>query len=159
MGGLGRLGVGERAADFVLPGPAGGPARFYAHAGGRPTALVFGRRGDDRRLVDLACRLAGRNDVAVCCVTVGEPAGGTGMPMWWDQQGKVAAGYGVPAGELTAVVLDPNLRVVGVVAGERLAEQVVELLDSVVHRVRRRRWWRRLRCCCCPAPWTPTGTG
>jgi hypothetical protein len=134
VGERGQLGVGERAADFVLPGAAGVPARFYAHAGGRPTALVFDRRGEDPRLVDLASRLAGREDVAVCCVTVGQPAVGTGIPVWSDQQGKVAAAYGVPAAELTAVVLDPNLRVVGVVTGERLAEQVVELLDSVVHR-------------------------
>ena len=132
--GRGQLGVGERAADFVLRGPGGVPARFYAHAGGRPTALVFDRRGDDPRLVDLASRLSGRDDVAVCCIAVGEPAGGSGMPMWSDHQGKVAAAYRVPAGELTAVVLDPNLRVVGVVPGERLADQVVELLDSVVHR-------------------------
>jgi predicted 2-oxoglutarate/Fe(II)-dependent dioxygenase YbiX len=134
VAGRGQLGVGERAADFVLPGRAGVPARFYGHAGGRPTALVFDRRGDDPRLVDLGSRLDGREDVAVCCVTVAEPAGGTGMPMWSDQEGKVAAAYGVPGGELTAVVLDPNLRVVGVVLGERFVEQVVELLDGVVYR-------------------------
>ena len=57
----GPLGVGERAADFVLTGPAGVPARFYAHAGGRPTAVVFDRDGGDPRLVDLADRLAGRD--------------------------------------------------------------------------------------------------
>jgi hypothetical protein len=134
MGERGQFGVGERAADFVLPGAAGVPARFYARAGGRPTALVFDRRGEDPRLADLASRLAGREDVAVCCVTVGQPTVGTGIPVWSDQQGKVAAAYGVPAAELTAVVLDPNLRVVGVVTGERFADRVLALLDSVVHR-------------------------
>jgi hypothetical protein len=66
MGVSGRLGVGERAADFVLSGRSGVRARFYAHAGGRPTAVIFDRNGDDPRLVDLAGRLAARDDVALC---------------------------------------------------------------------------------------------
>jgi predicted 2-oxoglutarate/Fe(II)-dependent dioxygenase YbiX len=129
----GPLGVGERAADFVLSGPAGVPARFYAHAGGRPTAVVFGDL-DDPRLVDLADRLAGRADVALLCVTSNEHSEGVGVPVWSDREGTVTAAYGVTAGELTAVVLDPNLRVVGVVLGDRLAEQVVALLDGATHR-------------------------
>ena len=129
----GQLGVGERAADFVLRGPAGVPARFYAHAGGRPTAVVFSPDGDDPRLVDLADRLVGRADVASLCIMSDEPAADIGLPVWWDRGGTVTAAYGVVAGELTAVVLDPNLRVVGVVLGDRLAEQVVALLDGAVH--------------------------
>jgi predicted 2-oxoglutarate/Fe(II)-dependent dioxygenase YbiX len=136
VGGRGRLGVGERAADFVLSGRSGVPARFYAHAGGRPTAVVFDSDGDDPRLVDLIGRLADREDVALCCVTSKGPAGGTGMPTWSDRDGAVAEAYGVAAGELTAVVLDPNLRVVGVVVGDGLAGRVVELLDAAVHRDR-----------------------
>jgi hypothetical protein len=136
VGGRGRLGVGERAADFVLSGRSGVPARFYAHAGGRPTAVVFDGDGDDPRLVDLTGRLAARDDVALCCVTSKGPAGGTGMPAWSDRDGAVAEAYGVAAGELTAVVLDPNLRVVGVVVGDGLAGRVVELLDAAVHRDR-----------------------
>ncbi len=134
MGRRGQLGVGERAADFVLNGPAGVPARFYAHAGGRPTAVVFNGDRFDPRLVDLADRLAGRADVALFCVMSKEPAGGIGLPVWSDPESTVAAVYGVTAGELTAVVLDPNLRVVGVVLGDRLAEQVVALLDGAVYR-------------------------
>ena len=138
MSGRGRLGVGERAADFVLPVRSGGPARFYARAGGRPTAVVFDPAGDDPRLAELVGRLAARDDLAVCCVTAGEPAGDAGMPCWVDRDGAVAAAYGVPPGELTAVVLDPNLRVVGVVSGDGLAgglaDRVVELLDGAIHR-------------------------
>ncbi len=134
MGGRGRLGVGERAIDFVLSGPSGVPTRFYAHAGGRPTAVVFDGGGDDPRLVDLTGRLAGRDDVALCCITLSQ--GGTGVPTWSDRDGAVAEAYGVAAGELTAVVLDPNLRVVGVVVGDHVADQVVELLDAAVHRDR-----------------------
>jgi predicted 2-oxoglutarate/Fe(II)-dependent dioxygenase YbiX len=130
----GQLGVGERVADFVLRGPAGVPARFYAHAGGRPTAVVFHVDGDDPRLVDLADRLTGRADVAALCIMLNEPATDIGLPVWSDHAGTVTAAYGVTAGELTAVVLDPNLRVVGVVLGDRLAEQVVALLDAAVHR-------------------------
>ena len=134
VGGRGQPGVGERAADFVLNDRSGAPARFYAHAGGRPTAVVFDHDGNDPRLVDLAGRLAARDDLALCCVTFQEPAGDTGVPTWSDPEGAVAEAYGAPAGRLTAVVLDPNLRVIGVVVGDRLASQVVELLDTAVHR-------------------------
>jgi len=134
VGDRGRLGVGERAADFVLSGRSGVPARFYAHAGGRPTAVVFDGDGDDRRLADLADRLADRDDVALCCITSNGPADGPGIPAWSDRNGTVAQAYGVAAGELTAVVLDPNLRVVGVVVGDGLTDRVVELLDTAVHR-------------------------
>ena len=134
MGGRGQLGVGERGADFVLSGPSGVPLRFYAHAGGRPTAVVFDGAGDDPRLVDLAGRMAARDDVAFCCVTSKAPVWADGMPTWLDPEGSVAEAYGVAAGELTVVVLDPNLRVVGVAVGDDVAGRVVELLDSAVHR-------------------------
>ena len=134
MGGRGRLGVGDRAADFVLTGPSGVPARFYAHAGGRPIAVVFDGDGADPRLGDLTDRLAARDDVGLCCVTSNGRAGGNGTPTWSDPDGGVAGAYGVRTGELTAVVLDPNLRVVGVVVGDGLVDRVVELLDGAVHR-------------------------
>ena len=130
----GPLGVGERASDFVARGPAGVPARFYAHAGGRPTVVVFSGDGDDPQLIDLADLIARRAEVASLCVSSSEPVADIGFPLWSDPAGTVAAAYGVTAGELTAVVLDPNLRVVGVVCGERLAQQVVALLDGAVHR-------------------------
>src|SRR5664279_4378875 len=79
LAGRGQLEVGERAPDFVLS-RAGVTARFYAYAGGRPTAVVFDGDGDDLRLGDLADRLAGRDDVALCYVTFQEPAGGAGAP-------------------------------------------------------------------------------
>jgi predicted 2-oxoglutarate/Fe(II)-dependent dioxygenase YbiX len=132
-GARGPLGIGERATDFVLNGPAGMPARFYAHAGGRPTAVIFTGDGGDPRVVDLAERLAGRTDVALFYVLSKDAAAGLAVPVWSDPDGTVTAAYGVTPGEPTAVVLDPNLRVVGVVAGDRLAE-VVPLLDAAVHR-------------------------
>ena len=129
-----RLGIGERLADFVLMDRSGLPARFYAHAGGRPTVVVFDDAGDDPRLVDLAGRLNARDDVALCCITSREPAGATGVMMWSDPERTVAEAYGVAAGELTVVVLDPNLRVVGVEVGDHVADRVVALLDTAVHR-------------------------
>jgi predicted 2-oxoglutarate/Fe(II)-dependent dioxygenase YbiX len=98
--------------------------------------VIFDRNGDDPRLVDLVGQVAGRDDVALCCVTSNGPAGGSGVPMWADRQGTVAEAYGVTAHELTAVVLDPNLRVVGVVVGDDLASRVIKLLDAAVHRDR-----------------------
>jgi hypothetical protein len=102
--------------------------------------VVVGGEGDDPRLVDLTGRLAGRDDVALCRVTSNGRVGGTGIPTWSDRDGAVTAAYGAAAGELTAVVLDPNLRVVGVVAGDvagdGLAGRVVELLSAAAHRDR-----------------------
>lgn len=106
----GRLGPGERAPDFVAPGPSGQPARFYAHAGGRPTVLLF-----NDGAADLADRLAGRDDVA----------------LWRVADEQVAAAYGV-GDRPAAVVLDPNLRVVEVL-DQPSGDRVVELLDRAVH--------------------------
>ena len=133
VGGRGQLGVGERAADFVSNGPSGMPARFYAYAGGRPTAVVFCDAESDRRLVDLAGRLAVREDVALCCVAPDGAAGVADIPMWSDHDGVVAEAYGVTPRELTAVVLDPNLRVVGVVVGDGFVDRVVELLAGAAY--------------------------
>jgi predicted 2-oxoglutarate/Fe(II)-dependent dioxygenase YbiX len=128
--------TGERAPDFVARGPSGQAARFYAHAGGRPTAVVFDsstRGGDDPRIIDLAGRLAARTDVVLCLVAV-DPSPDSPVPVWTDPDRAVGSAYGVADGELTAVVLDPNLRVVGTVTGDRLVEEVTALLEAAVHR-------------------------
>lgn len=129
-----RLGVGERARDFALPGPSGELRRFYAYAGGRPTALVFAGDVADPRLGVLAGQVIGRDDVAAWCVTRRSPPAGGGLAAWPDAEGKVAAAYGVAPDEVTAFVLDPNLRVVAVVVGDRLAERTVDLLDAARYR-------------------------
>lgn len=118
MGANRRLGVGERGPDFVLTGPSGSSTRFYAVAGGRPTALVFGREGASTRMAELAGRLAGREDVSVTAVV--EPA--------------VAQAYGVAPDQPTVVVLDPDLRVMGIVTRGEPSDEVVALLDAAVHR-------------------------
>lgn len=107
-----------RAPDFVLTGPSGSPTRFYAHAGGLPTALVFAR-DDDPRAVELTGLLADREDVAVARVS--EPS--------------AAEAYGVATDEQPAVVvLDPSLRVAGYVDREDPTAEVVVLLDAAVYR-------------------------
>jgi 2OG-Fe(II) oxygenase superfamily len=110
-----QLGVGERAPDFVLTGPSGAATRFYAIAGGRPMALIFGHEASFPRLTD---RLAAREDVSTAHVV--EPA--------------VAEAYGVPSNAPMVVVLDADLRVVGRVSGADPSEEVEALLDAVVHR-------------------------
>lgn len=123
-----RLEIGERAPDFVARGPSGDPARFYAHAGGRPTVVVFG--GGDPRLTHLAGHLSARGGVAQCRIAPEPPADGADMPTWSDPDGKVAAAYGVAGEPLTAVVLDPNLRVLGVATGARLVDEVLALVET-----------------------------
>ena len=118
MGVRGRIGVGERGPDFVLKGPSGESARFYAHAGGSPIALVFGRDGAGTRMAELTDLLAGRGDVVV--TSVDEPS--------------AAEAYGVDAEQQTVVVLDPDLRVLGVVTDDQRSAEVVTLLEAGIHR-------------------------
>jgi predicted 2-oxoglutarate/Fe(II)-dependent dioxygenase YbiX len=129
-----QLGVGERAVDFVLPGASGSPERFYAYAGGRPTVIVFDDGGWDEQFDTLADRLCGRNDVALHRVTAERAADATAFRTWSDPERTVADAYGLVSGTSAAVVLDPNLRIVGVVTGADLASAVAELLDDAGHR-------------------------
>jgi predicted 2-oxoglutarate/Fe(II)-dependent dioxygenase YbiX len=129
MGRRGQIGIGERAADFVSPGSSGSPERFYAYAGGRPTVVVFGGSDGDERLALLAERLHGRDDVALHRVTAQQPVQSMIFRSWSDPGHAVADAYGIDPGALTAVVLDPNLRVVGVAGGPDLAADALGLLD------------------------------
>jgi len=109
------LGVGVRAPDFALTDASGTATRFYAIAGGQPTALALGRGPANP---DLIARLAPRDDVALISVA----------------QSAVAATFGVPDDRPTVVVLDPDLRVVGLVTGDHPADEVVALLEGAAHR-------------------------
>jgi predicted 2-oxoglutarate/Fe(II)-dependent dioxygenase YbiX len=135
------LQIGERAPDFVLPGESGERLRFYAHAGGRPTALFFdaGGAGDDAAdaaagdvAAELAGLLAGREDVAMCVVLPRHELALPGVPTWVDETGLLRQRYSVPATGPAAVVLDPNLRVAAVATGGTdLAARIAALLDSL----------------------------
>ena len=57
------LSRGERAPDFVAPLEGGGPARFYARAGGRPALVIFTRQlcASTRAALDIAETAASRH--------------------------------------------------------------------------------------------------
>ena len=129
MGRRGQIGIGERAVDFVAAGSSGLPERFYAYAGGRATVIVFDDSAVDQSLGLLAARLGGRGDVALHRVTTIQPAEATAFRVWVDPDRAVAGAYGIDPGTVTAVVVDPNLRVVGVASGANLAADTVALLD------------------------------
>jgi predicted 2-oxoglutarate/Fe(II)-dependent dioxygenase YbiX len=112
------LGIGERGPDFVLSGPTGAPTRFYALAGGRPTALVFGHEATSPAVAELSGLVAERDDVSVIAI----------------EEQSVAEAYGVASSQPTVVVLDPDLRAVGFVTGDNPGAEVVALLDAAIHR-------------------------
>ncbi|MDQ1706287.1 MAG: hypothetical protein QOF18_2653 [Frankiaceae bacterium] len=129
-----QLGIGERAIDFVRPGASGAPERFYAHAGGRPTVLVFPGVGPDSGTAALADRLAGYANADLHWVTAEPPSADSERRTWSDPEHTLAAAYGGDPSRPTIVVLDPNLRIVGVVAGDGIADEVVRLLEVASHR-------------------------
>jgi predicted 2-oxoglutarate/Fe(II)-dependent dioxygenase YbiX len=117
--GTGRaLGVGERAPDFVLRGEDGAASRFYAVAGGRPTALAFVRDVASPLLTEVATLLAEREDLAMYVVA----------------DATVAGTYGVDLAEPAVLVLDPDLRVTDVLPGDVPGLDLVALLDAAAHR-------------------------
>jgi predicted 2-oxoglutarate/Fe(II)-dependent dioxygenase YbiX len=86
----------------------------------------------DPRLTALVDRLHGRTDLALHRIG-GQPAEHP-VPTWADPERAVAAAYGIADGELTAVVLDPNLRVIATVTGDSVVDEVTALLAAAAHR-------------------------
>ncbi len=110
-----RLNIGDRVPDFVMVSESGSRVRFYSLAGGRPIALVLGS-GADSRSAEIAGLLADRDDVEALAID-------------GDRSAEV---FGVTGDASTVLVLDPNLRVIGEVAAELPAEDVVAILDLEV---------------------------
>jgi predicted 2-oxoglutarate/Fe(II)-dependent dioxygenase YbiX len=107
-----QLEPGQRAPDFVLPRRDGTPTRFYAIAGGRPAVLMF-------------------RDGEVSVYDVDRPEL---VEVLVDHDGAVSARYGV-ADKAAAYVLDPNLRVLGMLEpgdGELASAHVQALLGAVL---------------------------
>ena len=102
------LGRGERAPDFVLSTSEGMPTRFYGHAGGRPTLLIF---ADEHILDHLYKRSEAAFDFELFAVVPDAPRKGVPFPVFIDRNGKVRTAYKVADQDTTAYVLDPNLRV------------------------------------------------
>ncbi|WP_370326281.1 2OG-Fe(II) oxygenase family protein [Euzebya sp.] len=82
---------GLRAPDFVLPTTDGTPTRFYGAVGGDPLVLCFG-------------------DAEIAVHNPADPAADP-ILVFVDAEGEVRDRFG--AAPHTAVVLDPNLRVLG----------------------------------------------
>jgi predicted 2-oxoglutarate/Fe(II)-dependent dioxygenase YbiX len=110
-----RLTTGDRVPDFVMPSPAGTPARFYALAGGRPVTLLLGDEGVALH-AEISDALSHRDDVEVVRIDS-------------DTSAKV---FGVPVGAATAVLLDANLRVIGEVESARATADVAAMLDLLL---------------------------
>ena len=123
------LSRGERAPDFVAPLEGGGPARFYARAGGRPALVIFaaGVGASTRAAFDAAGDIATRH-VIVPDEAEAEPPSGVDL---FRDDGKLRAAFRLPEdGSARAVVLDRNLRVLGgfVLDGEPAAGRLAGLL-------------------------------
>ena len=103
------LGRGERAPDFVLPTPGGTPTRFYGHAGGRPTLLVF---VDASRVEHLIQIYPAASDFDLFAVVRDPPAAAVPFTVFIDGDGTISSVFKVQDRlEGIAYVLDPNLRV------------------------------------------------
>ena len=103
------LARGERAPDFVLPIQDGGPTRFYGHAGGRPTLLVF---ADERQLDHLIRIYPVPSDFDLFAVVRNPPAVPTPpFTVFIDGDGSIASAFKVEDQGVVVYVLDLNLRV------------------------------------------------
>lgn len=127
--------VGERAPDFVLPDAAGALVRFYGSAGGRPTA-VFLPAAAAARCTDLARAVAERPEFATCWiaqyaadVSSAPPAGS----VFVDADGAVSARFRGAEPAEVVIVLDPSLRVAGVLRSDVAPAELLALLGAVLH--------------------------
>lgn len=128
------LQVGDRAPDFVLPTVDGTVVRFYGRVGGRPTAVVFPASPTSVPTADaLVAALVKQADVDVCWIAPEPPPGLLGVLGWVDTDGNVCERFGAVAAVDTVVVLDPNLRVLGVVTGGLTAAPILALLERGRH--------------------------
>ncbi len=122
---------GERAPDFVLPLAKGTLTRFYARAGGSPTVIIFGSDDDDS-LKGLGSRLP--DNLSLVVIRPEATPHSMPWPVFTDVEGRVRAAYRLGTGnESVAVVLNPNLRVLGCVLLEQSegdADKIRSILAS-----------------------------
>ena len=104
------LGRGERAPDFVTPTQDGTQTRFYGHAGGRPTLLVFAEESYLDHLIQIYPVPSDFDLFAV----VRDPPTATTPPftLFIDGDGVISTAFKVEDHSVAiAYVLDLNLRV------------------------------------------------
>lgn len=132
------LTVGDRAPDFALPSPDGTFYMFYERARGRPMVMVFNPGGDAAQNLKALVRRhddfeAIGVDIFVVSLDDHETNAALDAPflIWSDPKGAITDGYLAGASietadrvGMTAFLLDPNQRILGVLkgSGETVAE-------------------------------------
>ncbi|MFT5368500.1 MAG: putative 2-oxoglutarate/Fe(II)-dependent dioxygenase YbiX [Candidatus Latescibacterota bacterium] len=103
---------GERAQDFVLPVFDGTPTRFYAHAGGAPTVLIFAPNTNEKIHSFVASLQQQKNPPDIFIVQTTQEVTDTSITIFTDPEGKVRQAYRIGVSDQTIVLLlNPNLRV------------------------------------------------
>ena len=143
------LGRGERAPDFVLPSQDGALTRFYAKAGGRPTALLFydADAVDELRHFAEVLNDCSAGTVALFAVRCNDSLGNQQVsrgsedlfPIFSDTQSRVRVAYRLESTDQTTLfVLDPNLRVLASLSlqdAASTAHQIMALLNASLPQV------------------------
>lgn len=114
----------------MLPGVDDAPSRFYGHAGGEPTLVLFPGRLRSSALVELAESIRALGAGAVCWIVRDRADLPPGTPGYLDGDGVVSAGWGADQDRGAVVVLDANLRIIEALAPDASPELVLSLLQG-----------------------------
>ncbi len=131
-----QISQGERAPDFVLPIHNGTPTRFYAHAGGQPTVLIFTPDINQvHSLVETLQKQEQTPDIFIV-QSVQEITDQT-VTTFADTEGKVRQAYRINQPHQTIVLLlNPNLRVLSshiLNDPNSVAQQIAQTLAQQPH--------------------------
>ena len=125
---------GERATDFVLPIQNGTLTRFYAHAGGRPTVLIFSSNINNKvsSLIHALEQHTQPPDIFI--ISSEQETTDTSHTLFIDADDKVRQAYRLKETDLPiALLLNPNLRVLStykIDAPTTTAEQIIQTLPT-----------------------------
>jgi len=131
-----QISQGERAPDFVLPIHNGTPTRFYAHAGGAPTVLIFTPETNIQvhSLVETLQKQEQPPDIFI--VQSAQEITDQTVTTFADTEGKVRQAYRLPPNQIIAILLNPNLRVLSshiLNDPNRVAQQIAQTLAQQPH--------------------------
>ena len=135
-----RLSRGERAPDFILPSLDGTPTRFYAKAGGTPTALLFSDTNQIDKILCFSEELKNRNSIKMSILAILEnnlplaqsvaTENKIDFPVFLDPQGTIKTTYRLVDDEKNIIfLLDPNLRVLTSIPLEDIQLAVKNLIS------------------------------
>lgn len=123
---------GERAPDFVLPIYNGTRTRFYAHAGGVPTVLLFIPHLTDKIQALIHTLQQQPNPPDIFIVQRQTEVSNTKITTFIDNENKVHQAYRI-SNTSVALLLNANLRVLSTYPldpPENIAEQIVQALTE-----------------------------